>query len=71
MEIRYHHDSLRIDLYKTLFRQWRWRVKSSNGKTVAASSESFKNRLDCIDNARLTVYGLQNFISHVDNLKEK
>jgi len=34
-----------------LTKQWRWRVTADNGKIIGASSESFKNRLDCIANA--------------------
>lgn len=49
-----------LEFYKTLFRrQWRWRIKASNGKIVAASTESFKNCLDCIDNAKITFRSLQ------------
>ena len=37
-----------------LTRQWRWKLIASNGKTLAASSESFWNRKDCVDNAKKT-----------------
>lgn len=48
-----------VDYYKTLItRQWRWRVKGDNGKIVGASSESFKNRLDCVYNAELLGFSL-------------
>ena len=46
-------------LKKNIFGQWRWQLKSAhNGKIIAASSESFKNRGGCIDNAMLTLTGL-------------
>lgn len=48
-------------LKRNIFGQWRWQLKSAhNGKIIAASSESFKNRGGCIDNALLTLTGLQN-----------
>jgi len=48
-----------IEYYKTLItRQWRWRVKADNGKIIGASSESFKNKIDCIQNAQLLGFSL-------------
>lgn len=41
-------------------RQWRWRVKANNGKIIGASSESFWNKEDCINNARLLRQALNN-----------
>ncbi len=42
----------KLEFYKTFLRgQWRWRVTASNGKIVGASTESYKNKKDCIDNA--------------------
>ena len=41
--------------------QWRWQLRSAhNGKIIGASSEGFKNRGDCIDNALLNLTGLEN-----------
>jgi len=40
-------------VYKTFFKQWRWRIKADNGKIIGASTESFKNKLDCSHNAIL------------------
>ena len=45
-------------LYKNWRGQWRWQLRAHNGKIVGASSESFKNRGDCIDNAHLNLVGL-------------
>lgn len=54
----------KIEFYKTFWsREWRWRVKSSNGKTVGASSESFKNRKDCIGNAQLLLDALSMYFA--------
>jgi len=58
---------MKLTFYKTLFGQWRWRLKSSNGKVVSASSESFKNRIDCIANAKLTGAGILNQLKQVDH----
>lgn len=44
-----------VEFYKTLFRrEWRWRIKANNGKIIAASSEGYKNKQDCIYNAKST-----------------
>lgn len=32
-------------------KQWRWRVKAGNGKIIGASTESYFNRVDCVQNA--------------------
>lgn len=53
-------NSYPLELYKTWYKQWRWKIVASNGKTVAASTESFKNRKDCEDNAKITGYSLKN-----------
>lgn len=39
-------------------KQWRWRLISSNGKVLDASSEGFFNKEDCIANARKTGWAL-------------
>lgn len=31
--------------------EWRWKRKSSNGKIVGASTESYKRKKDCVANA--------------------
>lgn len=60
-----------IEFYKTFWLQeWRWRVKADNGKKVAAASEGFKNRLDCLANARITMSALQMFFTNEDKQAE-
>lgn len=46
---------LRLTLlfYKDDKLEWRWRLKSSNGKIIGASSESFKNFKDAQHNFEL------------------
>lgn len=39
-------------------KQWRWQLKSSNGKIVAASSEGFCRETRCRENAWLTLIGM-------------
>lgn len=36
--------------------EWRWQRIAQNGKIVGASSESYKNKADCIANARRNGY---------------
>lgn len=33
-------------LYKDAKKEWRWSYEAKNGKTIAVSSESYKNRTD-------------------------
>lgn len=30
-------------------REWRWRLKAANRKTIANSGEGYNNRQDCVD----------------------
>ena len=39
-------------LYNDKKNEWRWKRVASNGRIVGASTEGYKNRSDCIDNAR-------------------
>ena len=32
--------------------EWRWQRKAPNGNVVGASTEGYKNRADCVANAR-------------------
>jgi len=43
-------------IYKDSADEWRWNVTAANGKTIAASSEGYKNRIDCVSNARVFGY---------------
>lgn len=36
--------------------EWRWRRIASNGRIVGASSQGYKNRSDCVENARRNGY---------------
>lgn len=38
---------MRIEVYKDELSEWRWRLKSSNGKIIATSSEGYKRRSSC------------------------
>jgi len=42
----------RWEFYKDNRGEWRWRRIAPNGKIVGASSEGYKNKADCIANAR-------------------
>jgi uncharacterized protein len=35
--------------YKDAKGEWRWRLKSKNGNTIADSGEGYKNKKDCED----------------------
>lgn len=36
------------EYYKDDIGEWRWRLKSSNGNTIADSGEGYKNLEDCL-----------------------
>ena len=40
------------EFYKDNAGEWRWRRTAPNGRIVAASSQGYKNRADCQENAR-------------------
>lgn len=44
------------EFYKDVKGEWRWRRVAPNGKVVGASAEGYKNREDCIANARRNGY---------------
>jgi uncharacterized protein YegP (UPF0339 family) len=40
------------EFYKDAAGEWRWRRTAPNGNIVGASSEGYKNKLDCVGNAK-------------------
>lgn len=40
------------EFYKDRANEWRWRRTARNGEIVGASCEGYKNRSDCIANAK-------------------
>lgn len=44
------------EIYQDSAGEWRWRRTASNGRIVGASSQGYKNRSDCVDNARRNGY---------------
>jgi len=40
--------------FSSLRREWRWKIKAKNGNIIAASSEGYINKQDCIYNAKST-----------------
>lgn len=42
--------------YKDNKNEWRWRRTAPNGEIVGSSHEGFKNRADCVSNARRAGY---------------
>ena len=59
-----------LEFYKTKWRkEWRWRIIANNGKVIAASSEGYKNKQDCIYNAKSTSKSIN--VSFRNYAKEK
>ena len=44
---------MRVDFYQDAKGEWRWKIVSVNGKTVAASSEGFTAKHNCEKNLRI------------------
>ena len=44
------------EFYKDSTGEWRWRRIAANGRIVRASSQGYKNKSDCIANARRNGY---------------
>lgn len=44
------------EFYQDTEREWRWRRIASNGRIVGSSSQGYKNKQDCIDNAKRNGY---------------
>jgi uncharacterized protein YegP (UPF0339 family) len=40
------------EIYQDNKGQWRWRCLASNGNLVGASAHGYKNKHDCVANAR-------------------
>jgi uncharacterized protein len=38
---------LTFSIYQDTLRQYRWRLKASNGRIIADSGEGYVNRVDC------------------------
>ena len=38
--------------YKDAENQWRWQRTAPNGNIIGASTEGYKNKTDCVGNAR-------------------
>lgn len=43
-----------LEFYQDKRNKWRWRLGSDNNKIIAASTQGYVNRLDCVYNAKLT-----------------
>lgn len=37
---------MKFELYKDRSKEWRWRLKSSNGRIIATGSEGYVNKAD-------------------------
>jgi uncharacterized protein YegP (UPF0339 family) len=44
--------NFKIKVYKDVKNEWRWSLVSSNGRTVADSSEGYKRHASCVNMAR-------------------
>jgi uncharacterized protein YegP (UPF0339 family) len=57
---------MRYEVYKSGWfrKEWRWRFISSNGRTIAVSSEGYRNFIDCLNSIDL-LRGSSNAPEHV------
>ena len=47
--------------------QWYWRLKASNGKTIADGSEGYKNKADCLGGIDLVKRSANAKEAEIDN----
>ncbi len=40
---------MKYEIYQDRRKEWRWRLKASNGKILAVSSEGYKAKVDCVN----------------------
>jgi uncharacterized protein YegP (UPF0339 family) len=43
----------KFEVYPDKSGQWRWRFRANNGRIVADSAESYVNKTDCNDGAKI------------------
>ncbi len=41
-----------VTIYRDTKEEWRWQIKAANGNIIGASTEGYKNKVDCVDNLR-------------------
>ena len=47
----------KLQIYKDKRKKWRYRLRASNGKIIASSSEGYANKGDMWDNCELVLCG--------------
>jgi uncharacterized protein YegP (UPF0339 family) len=61
----------KIELYKDNINEWRFRIKASNGRTVADSGEGYKTKFFCNRNAKKLMEKLSNASVQIKETKTK
>jgi uncharacterized protein YegP (UPF0339 family) len=59
---------LKWELYRNAIGDWQWRVKSGNGRIIAASSEGFETRAGAVRNLRLIDAKASDLLKHGDSV---
>jgi len=44
---------LTFEVFRSRNKQWRWRLRSVNGKIIANAGESYRRRIDCMAGIKL------------------
>lgn len=63
----------KLEIYRSgvFKRVWRWKLRDyNNGKVIAASTEGYSNRADCIDNVFHSRDVLNELPSRAEGLRE-
>jgi len=61
----------KIELYKDKQMLWRFRIKASNGRTVADSGEGYKTKYFCNRNAKRLMEKMSTASVQINEPKEK
>ena len=52
----------KVTFYKSFWKmEWRWKIVAKNGNIIASSSEGYKNKQDCVYNAKSTARSINSF----------
>lgn len=65
------HPRGKFETYEDEHGKFRWRIISSNGTIIGASSQGFASKSYCIDNAELVMQGISEYSKTLGAVLEK
>lgn len=65
------HPRGKFETYEDEHEKFRWRIVSSNGTIIGASSQGFESKSYCIENAELVMQGIAEYTKSLGAVLEK